>query len=178
MNNTDRIARLAQKLHWVTAFFLFALPVALFLGLISTGLDKDLFLDSIEYVNIQSEISYLQIWLCIGLEGLILIAIIYTLEQMRRLFSQFAKRHIFDFVTADIISKVGIGLLVIVAMAVSIHTVQVLVLTWTNPPGQTALSLEIDDSDIGFLLSAGLLMIIGWAMRDAATLAAENQEFI
>ena len=36
----------------------------------------------------------------------------------------------------------------------------------------------ISHSDIGFLLLAGLLTVIGWAMSDAARAADENRAFV
>jgi len=176
--NTDRIASLSWKLHWVTAATLFILPVALFCQLMLIGLDKELIASDFGDVVIADNVSDLSGWSSVALERLIVVAVIYTLEQMRRLFAQFAKRQIFDITTSDLILRVGAGLLAIVVIAIIIHPLQAIILTSGNPVGQRAISVEIDDSDIGFLLSSGLLMVIGWAMRDAVALADENREFI
>lgn len=178
MKNENRISKLATKLHWFTAFVLFALPLAIFWQIIGSSLDTAAYAANYTDHVVAANISEFQIWLCVALDMLVLGAVIYTLEQSRRLFAQFSQRRIFDFATSDIITRIGVGLLIVVCSATLVYTLQVLILTWTNPVGQRALSIMFDDSDVGFLLSAGLLMIIGWAMRDATSLAEENREFV
>jgi len=36
----------------------------------------------------------------------------------------------------------------------------------------------LDQGTLGFLLAAGLLTVIGWAMREAAAVKAENEGFV
>jgi len=178
MNNAHRISKLATKLHWITAFVLFALPLTIFWQIMRVSLDVKTYAASFPDAVIAANVSTVQVWLCVALDMFVIGVVVYTLEQTRRLFAQFSRRYIFDFTTSDIITRIGVGLLVIVCGATVVYTLQVLVLTWTNPVGQRALSIMFDNSDVGFLLSAGLLLIIGWAMRDAAVLAAENSEFV
>jgi len=178
MKNAHRISKLATKLYWLTTFVLFALPLTLFWQITHAALDTTAYANLFPDVVSAENVNKVQVWSCVALDMLVLAAVIYTLEQTRRLFSQFSDEKIFDFITSDIITHIGIGLLIVVCGATLVYTIQVLILTSTNPPGQRALSVRLNNSDIGFLLSAGLLMIIGWAMRDAAVLAAENREFI
>jgi hypothetical protein len=36
----------------------------------------------------------------------------------------------------------------------------------------------LDQGTLGFLMAAGLLTVIGWAMREAAAVKAENAAFV
>jgi ABC-type transport system involved in cytochrome bd biosynthesis fused ATPase/permease subunit len=40
------------------------------------------------------------------------------------------------------------------------------------------LSIGLDQGTLGFLMAAGLLTVIGWAMREAAAVKAENAAFV
>ena len=48
----------------------------------------------------------------------------------------------------------------------------------SNPVGERSISVSISINDIGFILVAGLLLMIGWSMSEATKVAAENREFI
>jgi hypothetical protein len=48
----------------------------------------------------------------------------------------------------------------------------------SNPVGERSISVSISINDIGFILVAGLLLMIGWFMSEATKVAAKNREFI
>ena len=43
---------------------------------------------------------------------------------------------------------------------------------------ERTLSIGLDSGTLGFLMAAGLLTVIGWAMREAAAVKAENAGFV
>ena len=55
-------------------------------------------------------------------------------------------------------------------------SLQTLVLSWQAP--QRLLTIALDDGTLGFALAAGLLTVIGWAIREAADAKAENEGFV
>jgi hypothetical protein len=59
-----------------------------------------------------------------------------------------------------------------------VPTLQVLALSWTNPPGQKMLQIGLSSDSLGFLVAGGLLTVIGWVMREAARIKAENEGFV
>jgi O-antigen ligase len=61
---------------------------------------------------------------------------------------------------------------------VIVPTLQGLVLSWQAAPGGRVLQIGLDGGTLGFVLSAGLLTVTGWAMREAARLKAENEGFV
>lgn len=72
----------------------------------------------------------------------------------------------------------GRALVAVALMTVILPTVQLLILSWNTGPGHRVLSLSLDGSTLSFLLSAGLLLTIGWVMREAARAGQENAEFV
>jgi uncharacterized membrane protein len=63
-------------------------------------------------------------------------------------------------------------------MTVLVPTLQIVVLSWHIGLGQRLLSIGIDSSTLGFLLSGGLLIVIGWVMREAAKAAEDAKGFV
>ena len=59
---------------------------------------------------------------------------------------------------------------------VAVPTVQGLIVTWNAAEQQ--LAIGIDGGTLGFLMVSGLLTVIGWAMREAARVKAENEGFV
>ena len=47
-----------------------------------------------------------------------------------------------------------------------------------NPPGERVLTISLEGADLGQVLAGGLMVVIGWAMREAAVVAEENRGFI
>ena len=54
--------------------------------------------------------------------------------------------------------------------------VQGLIVTWNA--AQRQLAIGVDGGTLGFLMVSGLLTVIGWAMREAARVKAENEGFV
>lgn len=80
--------------------------------------------------------------------------------------------------TARRVLRIGQGLLVLAVVNVFSHTLIILALTWTNPPGQRTLSVAIDGTGLFLLLAAGVLTLFGYIQSEAARLKAENREFV
>jgi len=47
-----------------------------------------------------------------------------------------------------------------------------------NPVGQRQLSVGVSHTEIWFVLTGGLLMVVGWALVEAARQADENRAFV
>lgn len=103
---------------------------------------------------------------------------LWTLDQMRRLFRCFQAGLVLTDEAAFLIGKIGRGFLMIgCAQLVSMPLKSVLV-TWENPVGMRSLSISLSTDMLGVFVAGALLTVIGWAMRDAAAIRAENRAFI
>ena len=107
-----------------------------------------------------------------------LIAPAYTLLQINNLFSFFGQGKIFGIDPADAIRRIGIGLLIMSIFSVASRTAFVVILTFNNPPGQRALSINLSSDSYGFVLFGGLFITLGWVLGEAAKLSEENRQFV
>lgn len=106
------------------------------------------------------------------------LAMLWTLQRMHLLFRQFRQREVLTHRAARLIRQIGTGLLLVAVFRILAHPVQSLVLTLPAPVGSRMVSVNFSSSDLGFLLAAGLMVVIGWAMEDAARAADENRSFV
>lgn len=103
---------------------------------------------------------------------------IYALEQLRKLFSRYMKGEVISDKTAGLIQKSGIGLFWAALVEIMIFPVAAFVTMVTNGPEEFSALDTFGMGQIGFLFAAGLLIVIGWAMSDAARMAEENRAFV
>ncbi|WP_135503980.1 hypothetical protein [Roseovarius aestuariivivens] len=113
--------------------------------------------------------------------GVVLIPFIFAMQAlgaMRRLFGVYRTGDPLAPETGPLIQSIGSNLLCAAGLGLLLQPVSSPLLTLSNPPGERLISLTIGSSDIGFVLVAGLLTLIGWSMAEAQRIAAENREFI
>jgi hypothetical protein len=95
---------------------------------------------------------------------------------MGSLFNRYRRGEILSDGSADDILRIGRAMLLVAIATVLVPTLQLLALSWNG--SSRVLSIGIDGGTLGFLLSAGLLTVIGWVMREAARVKAENEGFV
>ncbi|WJY22589.1 DUF2975 domain-containing protein [Fontisubflavum oceani] len=120
-----------------------------------------------------------------GLYGIILaiemvsvVIAAYILWQMRTLFGFYKSGETLSARCADRILRIGQGLVTVGVVGFLSNTAIVLLLTMANQAGSRTLSLTFTDGDIGFFLAGGLIVVIGWVMREAVQVAEENRGFV
>ncbi len=99
-----------------------------------------------------------------------------ALRAMARLFGRYRDKDVLSVENANTILRIGRALILVAVFTVLVPTLQTLILSW-NAPQQT-LAFGLDGGTLGFLMAAGLLTVIGWAMGEAARVKAENEEFV
>ena len=119
-----------------------------------------------------------QLWLALALSGGLLLVLLWTLDQMRRLFGVFARGEVLSLAAATRILSIGRGLVALAGLTILVGAAQSALLSMAAPPGQRLLAIGISQSEVGFLLAGGLMTLIGWAMAEAAAVAEENRGFV
>jgi hypothetical protein len=104
--------------------------------------------------------------------------IIYALDQLRKLFSSYMSGDVISNQTAGLIRKSGLGLFWSAIVEIMIFPTAALVTSVTNGPEEFSSLDAFGLSQLGFLFAAGVLIVIGWAMSDAAQIAEENRAFV
>lgn len=177
-DTTRRIAKLARPLHWLSTAALGAIPIGLVIAAALGALSEDRLRASYGHFPLPETIA-ISGWISTLLFGLLSVALVlFILWQMRGLFACYARGDVLGREAAARVQRMGQGLLALAAIRLVADTVNVLVLTLPNPPGQRVLSIGFDTDDLFLLFAAGLLTLVGWAMAEAARVAEENAGFV
>ena len=106
------------------------------------------------------------------------LAALFTLWQAARLFAAYAQDAALAPQAAEAIRGVGTGLLALALLGILRRTGDTLLLTLGAPEGQRMLAVGLGSDDLGFLLAAALMLLIGVVMGQAVEIARENEAFV
>ena len=178
MTHVNRVRRLAGVLY-IAAFGVMTFVVlGTLIGLIIEFPTAASLQTAFPTFAVSSDISWGLILTSVGV-GLVPVAIwVWTLDQMRRLFGCYKSGAVLTDRSAHFIQRIGFGLMGVGVAQLIVLPIQSLILTVSNPPGQRAISVGLTSDMLGFLIAAGMMIIIGWAMREASEVAAENKAFV
>jgi hypothetical protein len=176
MPDISRISTLSTWLYWTALVLMIVLPVALIAILMRYWLNPDDLIAQFPGVTASIRPSTALIVTLIG--ALSLPSLLVALDQARQLFARYRSGEILSQACASHIHRVGQMLVTLAFLGVILPTLQVLLLSWGNPPGQKILQIGFADENLGFLLAGGMLTVIGWVMREAARVKAENEAFV
>ncbi|MDX8352835.1 DUF2975 domain-containing protein [Cognatiyoonia sp. IB215182] len=175
MAKLERVARFSRILQVLTVSAMIVLPLAIIVGMrVGVFWEAPYPADLI----VESEISRTQVTMVFILALIKPIILLWILNEMRKLFVAYSKGAILTNRSARLIQRIGQGF---VAMAVADFLFQplfVLILTMANPPGSRSLAISLNSDMMFFALAGGLIIVVGWAMREAAAAAAENRSFV
>jgi hypothetical protein len=173
-----KIARLSAVLEALTSVALVLLPLAVVWSVVQGLTDPEAIRARFSELPVSTAIPPGKAAAVAALGLVTLIPALVALWRMRALFSRYRRGEILTPPAAELIRGIGGALVVLALAGVLLRTAQVLVLTLDNPDGQKILAISFDGDFLGFLLSGGLLVVIGWAMREAARAAEENASFV
>jgi Protein of unknown function (DUF2975) len=170
------IARLSGWLFWVATILAYALPLMVIVAILRGFFDPAILLRQYPVLDPTIPVSAFQGTLVAAIAVVAVLPMIAAFLAMGSLFNRYRKGEVLSDGSADDILRIGRAMLFVAAATVLVPTLQILVLTWTAPA--RTLQIGLDGGTLGFLLSSGLLTVIGWAMREAARVKAENEGFI
>jgi len=98
--------------------------------------------------------------------------ILYTLI---KLFGLYVKRKIFSIYHVKLIRNIGYALLIGQIIEPFYQFIMGIVLTMNNPPHHRYASITLDQTNIGILLTALLIILISWIMAEGCKLHDEQQ---
>jgi Protein of unknown function (DUF2975) len=177
MPNLNRITRLSGWLYWASYALAYLMPLTLILIILGGWFDPENLRLRFPVLPADTIITAFQGTLVAGIGVLAVLPLIAVFLAMRSLFGRYRRGEILTDACADDILRIGRALIAVAVMAILVPTLQMLVLSWNVPSGRM-LSVGIDSGSLGFLLSGGMLFVIGWVMREAARAATENAGFI
>ena len=119
-----------------------------------------------------------QLWTAMAVSLLQVAVLLFALWQMSRLFANFAAGRIIARQSAQRLFRTGQGLVAASVFSILAQPLRTMLLSWNLGPGQRQLSVGLSSSDVAFLMAGGLLVLVGYAMREAVALRDENRSFV
>ncbi|MEO0914365.1 MAG: DUF2975 domain-containing protein [Pseudomonadota bacterium] len=102
----------------------------------------------------------------------------YILWHIRALFAAFAAGEVFSARPPHHIHRIGWGLIAATLVQIVSPTLTVLFLSLGNPPGEKMLSLSLGSAHAGLIFFGLVMITLGWVLKAASGIAAENRQFI
>lgn len=176
MLNTARLKKLSGILYVVALALSVILPVLVLLYAGRGVSDPASLLALAPLVPAGTPVTQVQAGLVAAVGVVSVLPMVAALRAMARLFGAYREGEVLSPGNAATILRIGRNLLIVAVFAVLAPGFQALILSWHAP--QRTLSIGLDGGTLGFLMAAGLLTVIGWAMGEAARVKAENEEFV
>jgi hypothetical protein len=176
MPDRSRLVRLSNALYWTALSLSVVLPL---IALLFAGLgvaDPASLRSAHPAIAPETPVSRVQAGLVAAVALVAVLPLVAALRAMAQLFDSYRSGIVLSAANADTILRIGRALILVALFTVLAPTLQLLILSWSGPSRMLALGL--DGGTLGFLMAAGLLTVIGWAMREAALVKAENEEFV
>lgn len=176
MSDLARLSRLSETLYWTALVLSAVLPLIV---LFHAGLgvaDPGSLAVRVADLAPETPVSRLQAGLVAAVALVAVLPMVAALRGMARLFDRYRSGEVLSQANADTIVAIGRALLLVALFTVLVPSLQTLILSWQGP--EPRLSIALDQATLGFVLAAGLLTVIGWAMREAARVKAENEGFV
>ncbi len=170
---SPRLTRLARLMDLATLAALCALPLAVLAGAwVAEPADLPFPLPE-GYVPAPARLLT-----ALAVGALPMVALGLTLWRMHLLFRLLFSGNVLTHGAALLIRRIGTGLMAVALLRIAVIPAQSLIVTLAAPPGSRQLLLSVSSADLGFLLAAGLMAVIGWVMEDAARATEENRGFV
>lgn len=170
-----RITRLSNWLYWASTLLLWLLPAVIAWSLIKSWSSPGWLAGQFPDLPAATRLNPMKSTLVTLIGALSLPPMLLAFAQMRRLFARYRRADIMSDACARHILRAGQAMVALAVVGAVTPTLQMLALTLDNPVGQKVLTIGISGSTLGFLLAGGLLITIGWVMREAA---AEIESFV
>ena len=140
MSKLKDVAKLASVLHGLTVAALVLLPIAIVGTIAVTPLVPDSLNTTLQ---VSPDITRTQMILFLIVNLISPLILIWTLNEMRKLFGAYAKGEILTDRCAGLILRIGKGLLALAVASFVIRPIETVLVTLANQPGDRSLSIGL-----------------------------------
>lgn len=176
MSDLSRLQRLSAQLYWGALALSVVLPLIVLVYAGRGVTEPASLLSLVPELPAGTPVSPAQAGLVAGVSLVAVLPLVAALRRMVRLFANYRAGEVLSAENAEAILGIGRNLSLAALFSVLVPTLERLILSWHAP--QRVLSIALDDGTLGYLIAAGLLTVIGWAMAEAARVKAENEGFV
>ncbi|WP_299480986.1 DUF2975 domain-containing protein [uncultured Roseibium sp.] len=179
----SRIRRLSTAMKWFVTVVLIMVAVvgALLVITVLLPVVLDAVTETVDLSDIERDLGDIPFVQRIGV-GIVLACAFALLLGIcwntRQLFDQFRKAAFFAPETLARIIKIGIWLLAYGIFDILSDPILSVLVTWDFPNGEGKIEVALDGGEAFFLIFGALMLVFGWIMREAATIAEENRQFV
>lgn len=107
-----------------------------------------------------------------------LVLVVYGLWHIRELFRLYARRHYFTIDGAKHLQRFGAALLLAAPAGILTRSIVSVLLTMNNTPGERQLVVQMGSNDYFLIVVGGLVLSVGWVMREAARMQHELRQIV
>lgn len=176
MSDLIRLQKLSSVLYWIALVLSVVLPIIVLIYAGKAVTDPASLLPRVTGLAPGTPVTSAQAGLVAGVALVAVLPMVAALRGMVRLFGAYREGEVLSPQNAETLLGIGRNLLAVALFTVAVPTLQALILSWNAP--QRMLSIGLDGGTLGFLMAAGLLTVVGWALGEAARIKAENAEFV
>lgn len=112
------------------------------------------------------------------LSSLQLALLVFALFAVAKVFRAFSNAEWFVPQIGQHLHRFGLGLALYGATSPLVRTLMAIIVTWNNPPGKRLLIISFTGNDFVLALVGVLILLLGYAMREATRIADENNQII
>jgi hypothetical protein len=176
MQDSPRLRTLSGTLYWVALVLSALLPLLVLVHAAKGVTDPASLLSRAPQVPAGTPVTTLQAGLVAAVALVSVLPMVAALRGMVRLLGRYREADVLSHENAETILFIGRAMLLVALFTILVPTLQTLILSWGA--AKRTLVLGLDSGTLGFVVAAGLLTVIGWAMREAAQVKAENEGFV
>ncbi|WP_305989690.1 DUF2975 domain-containing protein [Roseibium sp. MMSF_3544] len=179
----SRIHRLSSTMKWfVTVVFVLIAVLGSLLALVTllpvmAGITASM----LDLADVERKLSDVPLGQRVGLVATVCVAFFLLggiCWHARQLFDRFSNGAFFEPETQSRVVKIGAWLIAYGVFDILSNPISSVLLTWDRAPGQRQLEIALNGGEFLVLIFGALMLVFGWIMREAATLAEENRQFV
>jgi hypothetical protein len=178
MPRFSRVKKWSHILEWITGISLIVVPVSTLITLFAGPITPENLAQRLDNLTVSPLATSAQMYTALGLLLIPMIISLFTLNAMRNLFRSYRQGNVLTEGCAILIQRIGQGFLALSLVPFLLQPILSVLLSMANPNGQRSLTVNISSEMIFFAVAGGLIVVIGWAMREASEVETENRAFI
>ncbi|MGY2375277.1 DUF2975 domain-containing protein [Pseudomonas sp. SDO524_S393] len=183
--DTQRLAQLSQRMSMITLLLIVSMlllnTVVWVFPILSDGLGFGFALSDRQIVGRAAKIELFPLWQiagCILLSSVPLMALVYGLNHLRKLFQNYARGEYFSSAAALHLGKVGKAVAIWVLLDFLCEPLLSVWVTMHEPAGQRMITLSITAPSFVALFLAACIAVIARILRQANEVDSENRTFV
>ncbi len=130
------------------------------------------------FPNLPNEVGDIQYVLLFAVGAVPVALLVAALLSARRFFACYVSGELFPANSSIELVRIGKLFLVLAILGPVIRMLAILVVTWTNPPGQKQLVLSVATNDGLLIILSAVLLMVGHILAEANRLSEDNRQII